>query len=685
MGRVLEVDLSSGDHKSYPLPERLLELYAGNKGLGARLLYDLLPPGVDPLSPENILIITTAPLTGTGAPGGNRFNVTTKSPLTGAIASSNCGGNFGIYLKAAGYDALIIKGKAPRPAMLNLGEQQAALEDAGELWGLDTGQTRNRLPADCGHLVIGPAGENLVKFAGIFSGERAAGRAGTGAVMGSKQLKAVLARGSLKPRIARPDAFQDACDRWRKLLLSHPATGRELPAFGTGALINKCNATLTLPTRNFKYGRFDKADEVSGETLAQKHLVKSTGCNGCPVACGRVVSHNGQPVRGPEFQTLGLLGPNLLIYDLGAIIEWNHLADLYGLDTISLGVILGFVMEAGEKGLFKTGLKFGCPDHVSKTIEDIAYRRGFGGEMAEGVRYLAGKYGGKEFAMHVKGLEMASYEPRGAVGQGLSYAVSGGGGCHPGGGYAIYLEAAGPVTVNPLTSRGKPGLAALIQTILEGVSSLGCCPFMVYLLFPKELLRLTSRSKLVAGLLSFGLLNTGSLVGVALSLPAGVFRLLPAAGSFPQLKAQACCTGSDFSLGHLLKLGSRAVNMERLFNLREGFTWQDDTLPERLVGERQRFEEPRTRVDLAGMLPKYYRLRGWDREGVPLEKTLRRLCIHRGPLPPGSGEVACLPAGQQQAGFTGPANPTGPAGLTGIHAGPATMDGGGDSEHVHKQ
>ncbi|HHX87092.1 MAG TPA: hypothetical protein GX693_02805, partial [Firmicutes bacterium] len=276
-----------------------------------------------------------------------------------------------------------------------------------------------------------------------------------------------------------------------------------------------------------------------------------------------------------------------------------------------------------------------------------------------GVRYLSEKYGGKEFAMHVKGLELPSYEPRGAVGQGLSYAVDSRGGCHLAGGYAVYLEAAGPVTVDPLTSRGKPGLVALTQTILEGVSTLGCCIFTVHLLFPKELLRLNSRSRFVAGCLSFGLLHSGNLAGKALSLPTGTFRFLPLATSFPQLRAQACCTGSEFSFGHLLKLGSRVINIDRLFNLREGFTWQDDTLPDRLIRERQRYEEPRTRVDLDRMLPEYYRIRGWDLQGVPLEKTLRRLSIHQEPFPPigETGKDACVTAGWQTAGPAGMAGP----------------------------
>ncbi len=627
MGKVLQVDLSTGKTKSYALPERMLELYVGNKCLGARLLYDLLPPMTDPLSEKNVFIVTTAPLTGSGAPSSNRFNITTKSPLTGAIVNSNCGGNFGVFLKRAGYDSLIITGKASRPVYLTIDEESVSIVDAAELWGLDTQKVQEKLPPRAGKIVIGPAGENLVKYSSVFSQERVAGRGGVGAVMGSKNLKAVVASGKQRVQIAREKKFRAACKKWRDLSREHPATGEELPRYGTAIFVNKCNATHTLPTKNFLHGSFEGADAVSGETLADKHLVKNVGCYGCPIACGRQVTLHGLKIKGPEYETLGLLGPNILNDDLKAIIELNYQADLLGLDTISLGNTIGFVMEAKEKGLIKTDLSFGRVDHLSRMMEDIAYRRGLGDDLAEGVRFLSRKYGGDEFALHVKGLELASYEPRSAVGQGLGYAIGSRGGCHIAAGYPIYLEANGPITVDPLSTIGKPGLVVLNQTAMEAVSSMGCCIFTVYMFLPKFLIEMNARSRIVSTVVRTSLLYGGNLVGKALSWPAWTLPIPAPFLALPQAQTHSHCTGRRFTLGNLMELGKRAVSMDRLFNLREGLTAADDTLPKRLTDELQREEEPRSRVQLGKMLPKYYNFRGWSPDGVPRKKTLRSLQI----------------------------------------------------------
>ncbi len=632
MGKVLEVDLSTCKVKTYPLPERLLELYIGNKGVGARLLYDMLPPGTDPLDEKNVLIVNTAPLTGTGAPSSNRFNVTTKSPLTMGIVNSNCGGNFGIHLKRAGYDALIITGKAKKPVYLVINEDQITIEDAAELWGLDTEKTQEKLPPKMGKIVIGPAGENLVRYACIVSQERVAGRGGVGTVMGSKNLKAVVAGGTNKIRPANVDQFKETTKKWRAVSREHPATGEELPRYGTAIFVNKCNATHTLPTRNFLYGSYEEADEVSGETLAEKYLVRNIGCHGCPVACGRQVELGGKKVKGPEYETVGLFGPNIMNSDLMAILEWNYQADLLGLDTITLANTIGFVMEAGEKGLIKTDLSFGKTDGITQAIEDIAYRRGLGDDMAEGVRFMARKYGGSDFAIHVKGMEIASYEPRGAVGQGLGYAIASRGGCHISAGYAIYLEANGPITCDPLATTGKPGLVVLNQTTMEAVSVLGCCIFTVYMFLPKDLIELNARSRFVSKALSSGFLYGGNLIGRALSLPAWSLPIQPPFFMLPQVKAHQLCTGKRFTLGKLMETGKRAVTMDRIFNLREGLSATDDTLPKRLTDELQRAEEPRSRVRLEKMVPKYYSMRGWDANGIPRRRTLKALKISKEPM-----------------------------------------------------
>lgn len=626
MGSILEVNLSTGDIKTSTLSEDIIELYAGCKGLAARLLYDLLPPGTDPLSPENVLIVSTAPMTGTGAPSANRFNITTKSPLTGALADSNCGGNFGVFLKRAGYDALIITGKARGPVQLHISDSGAAVDDARELWGLNTEETREKLTGRGGHLIIGPAGENLVKYASILCQERVAARAGVGAVMGSKNLKAVTAQGNLKPEPHNPEQYKRSLTRWRNIMRKHPVTGSDMPKYGTALLVNRTNRANALPTRNFLKGSFEGAAEISGEKLAEQFLVKNTACYGCPIACGRQVEVGGKRVKGPEYETIGLLGSNLEIADLQAINEWNYQADLLGLDTISLGGVLGYTMEAGEKGLIKTNLKFGSPHGIEKTIQDIAYRQGLGAEMAEGVRHMAARYGGEDFAMHVKGLELPAYEPRGAVSQGLGYAIANRGGCHIGSGYPVYFEAAGSITVNPLTAKSKAGLTVFNQSILEAISSMGCCIFQTYAVNTKEMIKIYNSSKAAVRLVNSILLNSGTILGRLgtgrIALPVFLMRTM-----FPQIEAHTLCTGKSFGVKEFFKLGHRVNTLSRLFNLREGFTHLDDRLPRRLTEELQRQEEPDSRVPLTEMLPSYYKLKGWDEKGVPKPGQLRKLRI----------------------------------------------------------
>lgn len=452
-GKALMVDLTTGAMTDYMITDEDRDKYLGNKGIAAKILYDCMEPGIDPLSPENHFVISTAALTGTGAPCSSRFNVSTKSPLTGIILASNCGGNFGIYLKRAGLDVLILKGRAAKPVYLEVKDQTVVIKDAGEFWGMDTDQTQKAMTKiygkKCGQMAIGPAGENLVRFACILSGERALGRAGVGAVMGSKNVKALVALGDQKPEVAEPEKFKAAIKAWINYLKNHPVTGNTLPAYGTAGLLLKASTLNCLPTKNFKTGTFEFAAEISGEALAEKHLVKNDGCQSCPIRCGRVVEFEGENVKGPEYETVGMFGSNIGNKDLGKIVEWNVLMDRLGMDTITAGGVFAFTMEATENGLMKSDLKFGKIDNIPKYIEQIAYRRGLGNDMAEGVLRLAEKFGGFDYAMHAKGLEFAAYEPRGAVGQGLGYATANRGGCHLNSGYLVYFEALGPVNIHP--------------------------------------------------------------------------------------------------------------------------------------------------------------------------------------------------------------------------------------------
>jgi len=624
MGKFLDIDLSTGDVREYEVSDRLREEYLGSKGLAARILYDTVPRGADPLGPENVLIVNTGPLVGSGAPCTSRFNVSTKSPLTGGVLSSNCGGNFGMFLKRAGLDGILLRGKASSPTWIRIEDGQVELEDASELWGLDTEQTQEKLPKDTGKMVIGPGGEHAVRYACIISQERAAGRGGAGAVMGSKNVKAITAKGKAKVPVANPEKFQADVKKWIHILKSHPATGEMMPAFGTAAFVNRCNETNTLPTHNFKRGSFEQADAISGETLADTLLTSNFGCTSCVIKCGRRVTVDGKDVKGPEFETLGLLGPNIENADLAKICEWNYKADLMGIDTISLGNTLGFAMELTEKGLMDSPLQFGKTEGISQLIEDIAYRRGLGDDLAEGVRVMSEKYGGKDFAMHAKGMEFASYEPRGAVGHGLGYAISNRGGCHIAGGYMIYLEANGPLTMDPLTTHAKPQLTALMQILLDALSDAGSCQFTAFTAVPKQALALQP-SGLLYRILAKSLEAFGPAISVMLRYPQAL-AIVPPMDLLQHPKAISDLTGMKLTFGKYIMVGQRTYLIERMFNLREGITGAQDTLPRRSLEELQT-SDPRSRVPLAKMLPAYYRVRGLDRCGEPTRETLDRLGV----------------------------------------------------------
>ena len=371
---------------------------------------------------------------GTGAPCSGRFAAVTKSPLTGIMLTSSCGGPFGMALKTAGYDGLIIGGRSETPVYLKIDAEGLSFEDASSVWGLDTQETQSRLADDkkSGALAIGPAGENQVLFANVASGHRFLGRGGMGAVMGAKNLKAVVALGGkykILPRHA--DAFEKIKRKASAQIDANHFTGHAYRNFGTSANVNLSNRGNILPVRNFRDGQHENAGDVSGETMQQKYHTRPSTCLPCKILCGHKGTYpDGTVHQIPEYETICLLGTNLGIFDTERITEWNDLCGRMGLDTISTGATLAWVMEAGEKKLLQTDLKFGSPEGVSETIQAIAHRRGQGEEFAQGTRRLAAKYGGADFAIQVKGLDMAGYDPRGAWGQGLSYAVANRGACH---------------------------------------------------------------------------------------------------------------------------------------------------------------------------------------------------------------------------------------------------------------
>ncbi len=371
-----KIDLTTGKVSDFPISHEYFSKYIGGKCLGARLILDLTRPGLDPLDPEAVFIVNTGPLNGTGSPSSSRFNMTFKNVLTGGIASSNCGGQFGVMMKKAGYDGLIITGRAASPVLIDITDGEITIQDASSLWGLDAEETQEKLPGMYGKLVIGQAGENLVRYASAASGERMGGRCGCGAVMGSKNLKAIIAYGTKAPEIAHPKKFKKFLKKWIRFIKKHPMTGQSLPRYGSAGLVNKANATHALPTHNFKYGHFENADKFSGETLAETALTRNSGCISCPIRCERRVNVDGKEVKGPEYETLGLFGANIDADNLDFILRVNYLADKLCLDTISLGSTLAFAMELREHGLKDFGVKFGDVSNLEEIIQKIVRREG---------------------------------------------------------------------------------------------------------------------------------------------------------------------------------------------------------------------------------------------------------------------------------------------------------------------
>lgn len=626
MGQVLKIDLTSRKISDYPWTDRDREMYLGGKIMAAKILYDNLGPEVMPLSCENMIVISTGPFTGTGAPSSSRFNISSISPLTGLITSSNCGGGFGLFLKKAGYDALIITGKSEKRIYIEILDDNVTFNDAGELWGKTTGETQEILGGNRGKLVIGPAGENLVKYAGIFSDERTAGRGGIGAVMGYKNLKGIVVNGTKKVQSKNPELIKEINKKWIMSLKANPLTGMQLPKYGTAGLVTLMQNRKILATRNFKYGQFKDFEMVSGETLAEKYLIRNKGCITCPIQCGRQVEVNGKKVKGPELETLGLLGPNIENNNLEAILKWNYELDELGMDTISAAGSIAFAMELNEKGLWDNGLEFGKIDKLSEVFHDIAYRRGIGDLLAEGTKFLSKKFGGEEFAIHSKGMELSAYEPRGAVGQGLGYAVSNRGGCHLNAGYLVLFEGLG-LAINPYTTKGKAELNVLTQNLMEAVSASGNCLFTLYAMIPGKLVS-KPNSKITR---SANSILTSKVVELALriinkshegGLPINVSQI-------PQIKSLKFTTGMRMDFGRLRMIGERGYNLERMFNIKRGLTEKMDSLPGRLTNELQNPEDKRTRVPLDDLKSKYYRARGWSQEGVPRERTLKRIGLLR--------------------------------------------------------
>ncbi|MBI2940662.1 MAG: aldehyde ferredoxin oxidoreductase family protein [Chloroflexi bacterium] len=586
MGQILDVNLSTGAIEAHPLDLEMARQFVGGRGLGARLLWDLVDPRLDPLSPDNVLVFATGPLTATAFPTSNRFTVSTKSPLTGTILDANAGGFWGMRFKRAGYDALIVRGRAPRPMYLEITRTGPALKPADHLWGktvfeataaLGQGRARNVL-------CIGPAGERLVRIAAIMNdASRSLARGGPGAVMGSKQLKAIVVEGDQHLEFADREYFKFVVYESSKHLKASPLTSQALPRFGTAALVNILNLFGALPARNFQLSQFADAEQISGEALTDQFLVKNTACWACPIACIRQTRTARREGEGPEYESIWALGAACGVSDLETIVEANYLCNELGLDTISTGATIACAMELVQRGTIPDGPRFGQAEALPDTIRSIARREGLGDELAEGSRRFAERHGVPECSMSVKGLELPAYDPRGMQGQGLLYATSNRGGCHLRGNM-LGPELLGlPKRINRFQVQGKASIVSLHQNSAAAIDSLVLCKFC----------NLAVAEEFFA-------------------------RVLTAT------------TGIHCSTGELLQIGERVWNLERLFNLRAGFTRADDTLPPRLLQEPVADGPSKGWVvHLEEMLEEYYRGRGWDRDGVPTPEKLHELGLSK--------------------------------------------------------
>ena len=607
---ILRVNLTEGTCTPEPLNMQWANDYLGSRGLASKYLTEEVDPKVDPLSPDNKLIMSTGPLTGTMASTGGRYTVVTKGPLTGAIACSNSGGYFGAEMKFAGWDMIIFEGRSPTPVYLYLENDKAELRDASHLWGKSTWVTEETIKTahqdpQIRISSIGQAGENGVLYACVVNDlHRAAGRSGVGTVMGSKNLKAVAIRGTKGVSGIRDfKEFLKVTSEKKQILAENAVTGQGLPTYGTQVLMNVINEMGALPTRNHRDVQFEDANKISAEAMAEPRasdgkpqLVTNAACFGCTIACGRIAKIDethfsvvNKPEYwgasgGLEYEAAWALGSANGVNDLEALQYANLLCNESGMDPISFGATVGAAMELYEIGVLskeQIGLDapFGSAEALVKLAEMTANGEGFGKELGEGSKRLCEKYGRPDLSMTVKGQEFPAYDSRGIQGMGLAYATSNRGACHLRG-YTVASEVLGiPVKTDPLTTDGKPALVKAFQDATAAFDSSGLCIF-------------TSFAWTLADI---------------------------------QPQIQAACEG-DWSLERLELVGERIWNMEKQFNLAAGLTKADDNLPPRLTTEPAKVGPAKGLVNgLDKMLPEYYELRGWDGEGVPSGATLERL------------------------------------------------------------
>jgi len=596
-GKILRVDLTNRRYAFEALDPKTAEMFIGGHGVATKILMDEMDPKVDPLSPDNKLIFSTGPLTGTAAVMGSRYMVTSKSPLTGLLGFANSGGFFGPAMRSAGCDHIVFEGKSDHPVYMLITDEDIRFKDASHVWGKDTHETEDMIRKEVevsGKRVrvacIGPAGEKQVKMAAIMNDKhRAAGRCGLGAVMGSKNLKAVAVQGSKKVEVADETGLKEAVKETMTKVKANPAL-EGFREFGTAGGLMLLNEMGVLPTRNFQRSSFKGALKVSGETLAEKYLIKKKPCFGCPVACGRGTKvtdpgYEGEG-EGPEYETIAMLGSNLEIENLAAITKANYICNQLGMDTISVGGTLACAMELYAKGFLTKEdagfeLKFGDDNLIVELIELIGKRDGFGDVLAEGGFKLAEKYGHPEVFMGLHKMELPGYEPRGTKGMGINYMTSTIGPSHCRG-YTVSMEIIGsPDKIDPIEEKGKALVTKALQDMTAAWDAAGLCLFATFVMDPADALAMLSAA-----------------------------------------------TGRVFFIMEFIKIGERIFTLQRLFNLKAGLKKEDERLPDRF------YKEPLPDGPNAGAflslelaLKEYESLRGWDEDRIPYVGKLKSLGI----------------------------------------------------------
>jgi aldehyde:ferredoxin oxidoreductase len=587
------VNLTNSSIQVEELSGTVTNQFLGGRGLASKILYDEVDAQVDPLSPENKIIFMTGPLTGTGVIGGASYVVVTKSPLSGSIACSTAEGYFGPELKCAGFDGIVIEGQATEPVYLSIEDDQVELLSASHLWGKSTRRTEEIIRTEKENLwiaketsvaSIGPAGEQLAKIASIINDRhRVAARAGVGAVMGSKNLKAIAVRGTQPVMVADGALFVDVVARAWEKFKSTPVIPQTLNNIGTPFLVDVINKSGVLPVRNFQTGIMQDVEKISGEYMAETILKANKGCFACPIACVQMTEVEDPALQGegegPEYRTIALIGAACGIGDIAAVAKISYLCDEMGIDTLSFGSAVACAMELTEKKIIskkQTGmtLTFGNAEAVIELIEHVANREGFGDLLAEGGYHLAAHYGHPEFFIGVKKQGSPAFDPRGIQGLGLEYATSNSGVSHALG-YLVTHKILGiRGEIDPLTTEGKAPLVKQFQDGSAVFDSAGLCRLLLLGVWIDDLI--------------------------------------------PLLET---VTGKSYSEEHLLSLGERIWNLERLFNIEAGFSGTDDTLPRRMLEEPMPEGPAQGQVcKLHEMLPEYYTIRGWSDQGVPTEE-----------------------------------------------------------------